>query len=192
MLSFGSCTKNGQSKEEQAPLQEPITSIAKPDTPTIQTQTPTSPLIELAPSAAANSIVEREHLQKQKPIDTESVSNRHSIHSIKRTGAKTDVPARGISPKVTPAPSFSSVVPTAETSPTPSEGWVADGFTPEKCENGVLYRFERNPQTGEGRKVSSGVCESIAPKPGYLEKTVNQMKNEGLIKKEELGIKKYY
>lgn len=79
----------------------------------------------------------------------------------------------------------------ATSAPAIETGWVADAFTPEQCENGILYRFEKNPKTGEGRKVQIGTCRATAAKqPGYLNKTVDQMKQEGMIKQDELPKKK--
>jgi hypothetical protein len=100
-----------------------------------------------------------------------------------------------VKPAPVPAPAPVAPTPVASapkaSAPAAEEGWVADAFTPERCENGILYRFEKNPKTGEGRKVQIGTCRSTAAKqPGYLNKTVDQMKEEGVIKRDELKKKK--
>jgi len=72
----------------------------------------------------------------------------------------------------------------------PPEQWVADPLSPEKCEDGILYKFEKSAQTGVGRKVKIGVCAVEAAKPDYLNKSIQQVKDDGLIKKGESGTRK--
>lgn len=72
----------------------------------------------------------------------------------------------------------------------PAEQWVADALLPEKCEDGVLYKYEKNTQTGVGRKTKVGTCPVETAKPDYLNKTIQQVKDDGLIKKGESGTRK--
>ena len=90
------------------------------------------------------------------------------------------------SPKASPV---TTPVASQEPMPTP-EQWVADPLSPEKCEDGILYKFEKSAQTGAGRKVKIGVCAVEAAKPDYLNKSIQQVKDDGLIKKGESGTRK--
>ncbi len=72
----------------------------------------------------------------------------------------------------------------------PPEQWIADALLPEKCENGILYKYEKSTQTGVSRKTKVGTCPVEAPKPDYLNKTIQQVKDDGLIKKGESGTRK--
>lgn len=72
----------------------------------------------------------------------------------------------------------------------PVEQWVADALLPEKCEDGTLYRYEKNTQSGIGRKTKVGTCPVELAKPDYLNKTIQQVKDDGLIKKGESGTRK--
>ena len=72
----------------------------------------------------------------------------------------------------------------------PTEQWVADALLSEKCEDGILYKYEKNTQTGIGRKTKVGTCPVAATKPDYLNKTIEQVKEGGLIKQGETGTRK--
>ncbi len=92
------------------------------------------------------------------------------------------------SPSSTPTPAPESVA--SKPSVTPAEQWIADAQLPEKCEEGILYKYEKNTQTGAGRKTKVGSCPVESAKPDYLNKTIQQVKDDGLIKKGESGSRK--
>ncbi|MCY7358539.1 MAG: hypothetical protein LH609_13990 [Rudanella sp.] len=92
--------------------------------------------------------------------------------------------------KESPAPS-PVASPVASKAPMPPvEQWVADAQLPEKCEDGILYKYEKSTQTGIGRKTKVGSCPVESAKPDYLNKTIQQVKDDGLIKKGESGSRK--
>lgn len=95
-----------------------------------------------------------------------------------------------VATKDSPKP-YPTTTPVASQEPIPApEQWIADPLSPEKCEDGILYKFEKSAQTGVGRKVKIGVCAVEAAKPDYLNKSIQQVKDDGLIKKGESGTRK--
>ncbi|TAE22035.1 MAG: hypothetical protein EAZ91_24300 [Cytophagales bacterium] len=205
-LCVSACTQKPQTSEQTATQSEVVLD-------TVNTQAPNADA-STAPESSANSVPEPEPTPEPvtavtkatkpivapKRIASRTTRSRTQDEPAVATPAETEslpvvTPATAPAPAATPAPRATAAPvakPTATPAPKPSEEWLADATVPEKCENGVLYKVERNAQTGESRKVRVGTCpkETAVAKPSYLNKTVDQMKDEGMIKRDEFGTKK--